>query len=342
MSARFVYHLKMSNDCDLSPTSFACCLCLEDNKCDEPDDPRTYDAYLEWIKVHRTNYLESPVLFSICARHHMCSAELYASLRNQAIEKRGLGTYTIACPVLGCSESLVTTPTRRRVWDVLIKVCTHGHMLDYNCYMKLARSGTRVCPMCRDVFHAEHAHCIPTASGTTKRKLDRVKKYLDRVSQSEQYKLGLQGYADFASVIQGIFVEPQHVLHVSGEPQRVALVFLLTNTSKSYEAIREFVQQFLAEWAAVLDVMNIVAPCGIDAFVPILNCIDEGVIRITKRTPGMTASQKSVLAQLQLVAKIFELANTYVQRTWYATFNYHIAQDVPESPQPPDVACQDG
>jgi hypothetical protein len=80
-TVRSGYHRQMSSDCKVSPSSFSCCVCLEDNKCNDPDDPQTYAAYVKWVKVHRTNYLQSPVALCFCANNHTCSQELYRRMR---------------------------------------------------------------------------------------------------------------------------------------------------------------------------------------------------------------------------------------------------------------------
>ena len=336
---RSVYHQQMSSDCKVSPSSFSCCLCLEDNKCNDPDDPQTYEAYVKWVKVHRTNYLQSPVALRICENNHTCSQELYESVRKQAIEKRGLDTYVIACPVLGCAEKLMAIPNEYSTWDFLVEVCPNGHLLDYNCCLRLKASGTQACPMCRGVFRMNRTHCIPTIPITPMhgqpacRQLDEIGCVLDTRAYMR--------YENFPSMIEKIFIKPEHKSSVPGIRNRVALVFALVDSTDNYEALGGLVTRFLEAWALVTGVIDVVAPCTLHAFEPITNCLVEILLLITQRFPPDNTLQTYVVRELQLVLKILKSTNIFVRQEWMSILtaqNDIIHQVVPEVPALPDVA----
>ena len=351
-TVRSGYHQQMSSDCKLSPSSFSCCLCLEDNKCNDPDDPQTYEAYVKWVKVHRTNYLQSPVALRICANNHTCSQELYESVRKQAIEKRGLDTYVIACPVLGCAEKLMAIPNEYSTWDFLVEVCSNGHLLDYNCCLRLKASGTQACPMCRGVFRMNRTHCIPTIPITPLdglpacRNLDGLGCILDMILSDDKVSHAYTRYENFPSMIGKIFIKPQHESSVPGIRNGVALVFVLVESTDNdnYEVLGELVTRFLEAWALVTGVMDVVAPCTPHAFEPIINCLVEILLLITQRFPPDTRLQKFVVRELQLVLKILKSANIFVRHEWMSILtaqNDVIHEVVPEVPALPDVANPD-
>jgi len=136
-------------------------------------------------------------------------------------------------------------------------------------------------------------------------------------------------------------VQPRHALHVAGAPKKVAFVFLLADSVSSYETICRCVKQFLEHWVSALDVINILAPCTIDAFEAISNCITNIIPIISQLLPTMTTSQEHVLSQLVVIEGFFNQIDKYVQFTWNVMANDCSSEVVPESPQPPDVAFQD-
>ena len=337
----------MSGDFKVSASSFSCCVCLEDNKCNAADDLQTYAAYVEWVKVHRTNYLSSPVALCVCAKHHMCSQERYETLRQQAIDKRGLDTYVIACPVSGCAETLMQIPNERGVWDFLVEVCPNGHLLDYNCYLRLKSFGTSACPMCRSDIDINRAHCIPTVPITPPdgmpawRKLDGLGVFLDLILSEDEVSRAYMRHENFPSMIQDIFVNPQHKSCVRGMHARVARVFLLAQNTLNYEVLQQLVACFLEEWAFVTRVIDVLMPCKPDAFKQITTCLMEMILLITQQLPPNNTLRKSVLNELQVVLKFLTMANRFVEREWWLILtaqNDVIQQNVPEFLAFPDVA----
>jgi len=352
-------------------------VCLEDNKCNEQDDPQTYPAYLKWMEKHRTNYVQSPVAVEICAKHHMCSQKLYDSVRKQAIEKRGLDTYPIACPVLGCAEKLMQTPKERKVWDFMVEVCLNGHLIDYNCYLRMKSVQTQVCPLCRNEFRIDYAHCIPTLPLTSPHglsecaKLDGMGVFLDlSLAEEEARGTGISmdplnedesilwlvprkyvSYENFPSMIQEIFMDPRHDSTVPEVHTKVPLVLILAQEINHYEMLEDLVTFFLKEWASLQGVIDVLKPCGLDAFVQIKDNLGEILFLIGRVFPPKNKLHENVVEKLELVLNIFKAADLFVQEEWWsiltAQHDTHkkiclMNEVVPEVPALPDVANPSG
>jgi len=367
----------MSDDCKLSPTSFSCCVCLEDNKCNEKDDPQTYLAYLKWMKKYRTNYVQTPVAVEICANHHMCSQELYDSVRKQAIEKRGLDTYPIACPVLGCAEKLIHNPKEHKIWNFLIEMCPNGHLIDNDCYMHLRSIRTEVCPLCRSEFRGNDLHCIPTLPITSlhksseRRNLDGMGVFLDLTLCEETARGGgifmdngnddesmswliarePMSYEDFPSMIQEIFIDPRHDSPVPGVSTKVPLVFILAQNNVNYQMLQKLVASFLEDWDSVKGVIDVLTPCGPLAFDSIRTKLMRMLLSIRRVFPPNTKRHENVVEKLKLVLIILDSADNFVVEEWCSiqmdSYNIHrhtsvINEVVPEIPALPDVANPSG
>jgi len=148
-------------------------------------------------------------------------------------------------------------------------------------------------------------------------------------------------HENFPSMIQDIFVNPQHKSCVRGMHARVARVFLLAQNTLNYEVLQQLVACFLEEWAFVTRVIDVLMPCKPDAFKQITTCLMEMILLITQQLPPNNTLRKSVLNELQVVLKFLTMANRFVEREWWLILtaqNDVIQQNVPEFLAFPDVA----
>jgi len=367
----------MSTQCNLSPTSFSCCVCLEDNKYNEEDDPQTYKDYLQWVKKHRTNYIQSPIALHICAKHHKCSPELYDSVRQQAIEKRGLDTYPIACPVLGCAERLIQNPTSHKLWGFLVEICKNGHLIDFDCYHKTMLNRITSCPLCREPIRLESVHCIPTVPIISPhilpgcRALDAMGAFLDLALVEEEARgTGISkdplnedesmlwlvpreyvSYEDFPSMIREIFIDTRHNSPLPGMREKVALVFILAQNTDDYMILVELVASFLKDWELVKGVIDVVIPCGQLAFYKIKKNLVQTLIAIQCMILPNNKLHENVVQKMQLVLTILRSADNFVGRKWLSihteeqdthVYTSVIDEVVPDVPALPDVANSSG
>jgi len=307
----------------------------------------------------------------------MCSQELYDSVRKQAIEKRGLDMYPIACPVLGCAEKLMHKPKERKVWDFLVEICPNGHLIDYNCYLRMKSIRTEVCPLCRGEFRINRAHCIPTVpiisphGLSQRRKLDGMGVFLDlALCEEEARGTGISmdplnedesilwlvprqyvSYENFPSMIQEIFMDPRYDSTVPGLRTKVPLILILAQEIDHYETLEELVGFFLEEWELVKGVIDVLTPCGPLTFDRIKTCLVEILLVIERMFPPCNKLHENVVKKLQLVLKIVQSADLFVEQEWWTIhtgqhdihlYTSVIKEVVPEIPALPDVANPSG
>jgi len=347
----------MPKHLDVQPTAFACSVCCDENDAAGDDDPQTYKAFLTWMKKHRTNYVTSAMGLCICANRHTCTQGEYNSLREQAIRKRGLGTYVIACPVAGCAEALYETPRLQPLWDRLVTVCGNGHLVDFNCYQRLLSRNITTCPPCRATLQLVATETIPTVAMSfpgqmcdVYRPLDGLNNLLDLLLFEDEDSGANLIHGDFRSMVQHIFFDAiypvpfQRDIGYQNSDRGMVSRFLLMATSENNLALHKFaLASFQKHWDEFVKVLDREAPCTL---VACLNFIQRFRDTITETmTQGETAHndpvRTAILAEMRVVFGYLRTAFLFVEKTWWLIENAQtglVVGNIPSEPQLPDVA----
>ena len=343
----------MPKHLDVQPTAFACSVCCDENDAAGDDDPQTYKAFLTWMKKHRTNYVTSAMGLCICANRHTCTQGEYNSLREQAIRKRGLGTYVIACPVAGCAEALYETPRLQPLWDRLVTVCGNGHLVDFNCYQRLLSRNITTCPPCRGTLQLVATETIPTVAMSfpgqmcdVYRPLDGLNNLLDFLLSEDEVSGANALHADFRSMVQSIFFDARYPLPWEREPSHRGIVsrFLLMATDENTLALYQLaLKDFRAHWKEFVKVLDREAPCTQVVCRDFVQHLTDLINETTTRgEPARNDPVRlSILAEMRVVLGYLNTAFLFVKKTWWFIENTQtglVLGIIPSEPQLPDVA----
>ena len=348
----------MPKHLDVEPSAFRCSICAEDNGAIEHDDPQTYKAYLTWMKTHRTNYVTSPTGLCICANRHHCTQETYDSLREQAIRKRGLGTYAIACPVAGCAEALYETPLSQPLWNCLVTVCKHTHLVDFNCYLRLLSENITKCPLCRETLQLDATKTIPTVAASFPeqicapyRPLDGLDNFLNMLLSADEVSGANLRHTDYKNIIHNIFFDARYPLPWQREASRrgsdssiVSRFLLLSTDEDTLSEHKKALEEFSEVWKEFVKVLDREAPCTkvvCYEFILELKTIISPVSRWDQPAYNEVL-RKSVVADLRVAIDYLTDASLFIERTWWSIENAQtglVLGDIPSEPQLPDVAA---
>jgi len=66
------------------------------------------------------------------------------------------------CADTTCLQTLIAKPAVQKQWNIIVVICSNGHMVDNLCFQNMRHSGRRQFSICRKTFSKEFITMIPT------------------------------------------------------------------------------------------------------------------------------------------------------------------------------------